>query len=120
MASAALLAGCGDASTPAAEKKPSPVATTTAPAATSPTPKPVKPMPRCGKVWVAGKRLPGGYRGCAPAGVLPAVDRYYCESGQVLVTFQNHYYAAKTGKIFYSDDVRHDSSWHRKLTTCRG
>jgi len=117
-----LLAGCGNAGTPAANakpKSPTPAASSSSPATPSTAPKP-KPLPRCSDIWVADKRLPGGYHGCAPAGPLPNADQYYCESGQVLVTFQNHFFAARTGRIFHSDDVRHDSRWHQKLTTCRG
>ena len=124
LAAGLLLAGCGNATGPSAEakpKSPSMSATSSSPSTptTAPSPTP-KPLPKCSDIWVAGKRLPGGYRGCAPAGVLAQRDRYYCESGQVLVTFKNHFFAAKTGKIFSSADVRNDSRWKQKLTTCRG
>ena len=124
VAAAGLLAGCGDTSEPTTAKttttaSPTPTLTPAASSSATPTPAP-KPLPRCSSVWVADKRLPGGYHGCSPAGAWKASDRYYCESGQVLVTFQNHFYAARTGRIFHDDDVRHDATFHHKLDTCRG
>lgn len=123
-----LLGACGNADAPDASTKPAATTASSSPTesasvtpkATAATSRPARPLPKCADVWVAGQRLPGRYRGCAPQGPLRDADRTYCESGQLLVTFHNRMFAITSGKIFSSDDARHDHDYRFMQRYCTG
>lgn len=95
---ALAVAGCGqDTSSTGTASSPS----TSAAAATSSSASPVPDGPRCGAVWVAGRKLPSDYRGCVHAGVWVRADSRPCEFGRDLTVYADQYYAVAGGKVMH-------------------
>jgi hypothetical protein len=74
----------------------------------------------CSIVWRAGERLPGSYPGCNQGNASIAADRLGCSSGQRLVRFDNHWWAAAGGVIHHSNDLMHDKTYIHSAQVCRG
>lgn len=51
--------------------------------------------PDCAEIWVDGQDLSWGYRGCVLDGTWVKADTTECESGQVLVVYDDRFYGAK-------------------------
>src|SRR5690349_23628566 len=66
--------------------------TPSAPATSSP-PRVPAGTPDCSAVWVAGKRLPAAYAGCAIDGALVKPHRVGCSSGQGYVLYDQRWWA---------------------------
>lgn len=75
--------------------------------------------PRCEDVWVAGESLPGRYTGCSDGSTWVGADSQRCDSGQVIVTYIDRYYAAKG---FVVNDVggplSDSKQYQRALRSC--
>lgn len=81
------LSGCGDES---ADRE---VAADDPTTATSEPQEPREPL--CEDVWVAEQALPGTYQGCSEGSTWVEADSQRCDSGQVIVTYADRFYAAK-------------------------
>ncbi|WP_181312346.1 hypothetical protein [Nocardioides campestrisoli] len=77
--------------------------------------------PACDEVWVAGKRIPGGYDGCqGEDGFVPA-DTLSCSSGQVLVRYDDRFYGVRGGKAKVTESTLADDDRYRdSVARCRG
>lgn len=74
----------------------------------------------CSSVWKAGARLPASYPGCNQGNTSVAADRLGCSSGQRLVRFDNHWWAAAGGVIHHVRDLQHDQTYIHSAQVCRG
>lgn len=74
----------------------------------------------CSSVWKAGARLPASYPGCNQGNTSVAADRLGCSSGQRLVRFDNHWWAAAGGVIHQARDLKHDQTYIHSAQVCRG
>lgn len=74
----------------------------------------------CDSVWKAGERLPASYPGCNQGTTSVAADRLGCSSGQRLVRYDNHWWAAAGGVIHHSRDLIHDRTYIHSAQVCRG
>lgn len=92
-----LLAGCGNGSDDVA-KDPVASASSTSPAA-SPSSSAPADLPACGSIWKAGSTIPHGYQGCLQGGKVVKAQKQPCESGQVIVTFEDKFYGVKGGPV---------------------
>lgn len=93
-----------------------------APAAGSSSGAPGEPgKPDCADVWSDGAKLPDSYAGCnAEAGFVPR-DRLGCSSGQVMVRYDDRFYAVLGGTIHASESSLSDDVRYRKaIASCRG
>jgi hypothetical protein len=127
---AGLLTACGDDSSTAADPASSPSSaasassepssTATAPASESPsTPPPSGPA--CGKVWQEGATLTRSYQGCVEGGTYVDRDVLGCSSGQRIVRFDEHFYAALGGRIYQTESVLDkDRGYRDAVAVCRG
>ena len=123
---ALTVGGCGDESStaddPSQTGSPSPTETSAAPSETPATATPTpRDFPDCATVWVDGRKLPGGYRGCeTPEGVVKAKERY-CEFGKPLVTYANKFWAVPGGPVHeVATTLAQDPGWRRALRQCGG
>lgn len=102
-----LLAGCGDDSSDAS----------TAPAAESSS---SAAGPDCSQIW-SGETLPKDYEGCVRDGELVEADAQMCASEQVLVTYDDRYYAVLGGPINDMGGPLSESQQYRKAArSCGG
>ena len=109
---AVLVAGCGGdgSSTDATARDESTTASSL----------PVPDGPSCTETWVDGASLPRRYRGCLDedATFVPAEARR-CDSGQVLVSFGDRYYAVEGGPVNDMGGPLEESDQYRKaLASC--
>jgi hypothetical protein len=123
----ALLAVSGCGSQPSAQHSAQHSAQRSAGASTSPTPSSstttsqaaaLPDWPGCASVWQVGQKLPGRYAGCLAGDTAVAADKRICESGQVLVTFRDSFYAVRGGLIARADNLRTDKAYRGKLHRC--
>jgi hypothetical protein len=98
---ALAAAGCGQQTAPSATGTPSAPTSSAMTTAMSPSASPVPDGPRCGAVWVAGKRLPAGYRGCVRGGVWVKADSRPCEFGRDLTIYADQFYAVTGGRVMH-------------------
>lgn len=96
LAAMLLASGCGERDGSAGPAD-SDATTGSTPSATASTPAP-RPMPSCSQVWVADKRFPQSYRGCETQDGTVVSKPIRCESGQLLHTFRDRFYAVAGGK----------------------
>lgn len=80
-----------------------------------------KPLPPCARVWVAGKRLPGNYRGCQEKGKRLTAHTV-CEIGLSLFTYHDHLYGMQSAKVLSasSPGLRRDPGFRRVWRSCTG
>lgn len=111
-----LLAGCGDdepttASDPSAgpEESSTPTEGETAD---------LPDWPSCAEVWVDGADLAQGYKGCLDGGAAVKADRQACSSGQVLVTYDDRFYAVLGGPVNETDGLAQDSHFRSAKQSC--
>ena len=105
VAVAALLTGCGEESAPNAADDPTSSASAT----------PTNTTPACEDIWVEGEMLPETYDGCGGTDASPTV----CESGQMLFTYADSFYATPGGKIAKADPpLKDDQGYQDILTAC--
>lgn len=103
-------AGCGDSPAPVAGDAVAPtIAASTGPAARA-----------CADVWAAGNTLPGRYAGCLLDGHLVSADHQSCSSGQVLVTYDNAFYAVTGGPVQHVKDLSHSPVYKKIIRACNG
>ncbi len=131
----ALLAGCGDDSTTAADgaggASPSPEqesSSAQAPAQTqTPAQTPVQtpaqtqtPGPQCGEVWIAGETLPGGYRSCYDGETEVEPESRPCSFGKPLLTHEGRFWSVRGGRIAETGeaDLLDDQRYRRVLRLC--
>lgn len=55
--------------------------------------------PACDEVWVDGAEIPGRYKGCLGDEGPVKADKFLCSSGQVLVTYGEHFYGVTGGPV---------------------
>lgn len=111
MASVFLLAvaGCGDDTGDVSSPDPEPSETTSAASG-----------PSCDEVWSADT-LPDDYQGCVEDGALVEADRIDCESGQVLVTYGDRYYAVLGGPINdMGSPISESKQYRQAVRSCGG
>lgn len=117
----ALLAGCGDDSTTAADgaggASPSPEQeSSSAPAQT----KTQTPGPQCGEVWIEGETLPGGYRSCYDGETEVEPESRPCSFGKPLLTHEGRFWSVRGGRIAETGeaDLLDDQRYRRVLRLC--
>ena len=67
------------------------------------------------------ERLPGGYRGCLDGEEPVKADRFTCESGQWLVTYDDRFWAVVGGDIGEARaKLRNDRNYLADLRVCSG
>ena len=119
--------GCGSSASTSTAADPG----SSSPTSKTPTSEPTKTHPTskgpsdpswavCSTVWKAGVRLPASYPGCNQGSTSVPADRLGCSSGQRLVRFDNHWWAAAGGEIHHSDDLRRDKTYIHSAQVCRG
>ncbi len=113
----ALLAGCGDDSTTAADgaggASPSPEQeSSSAPAQTL--------EPQCGEVWIAGETLPSGYRSCYDGETEVEPESRPCSFGKPLLTHEGRFWSVRGGRIAETGeaDLLDDQRYRRVLRLC--
>lgn len=92
----ALLTGCGDGSGDVAKD---PVATVSTTSPASPTTSAAPDLPSCASIWKAGSKIPHGYHGCLDGADVVKAQKQSCDSGQVLVTFDDRFYGVEGGPV---------------------
>lgn len=111
-----LLAACGDdepttASDPSAgaeeSSEPTEAETTEAP-----------DWPSCADVWVDEATLPQGYKGCLDGDTAVKADRQGCSSGQVLVIYDDRFYAVLGGPVNETEGLAQDSHYRSAKQSC--
>lgn len=118
---AAGLAGCGEESGSEATEEPtSQGSSTDEPTTAEPsTSESAEPAVLCDEVWVAGQPLPEKYRGCQDGDRWVEAFVYHCSSGQRLITFGRHFYAAKGGSVVETaTPLARDPDFKRLMATC--
>lgn len=111
------LGGCGGDAEGPAQATESPAES--APASDSSSSTPVPDGPACDEVWVDGADLPGGYRGCVDDDTWVKAATTRCDSGQVLVTYDDRYYGAKGAVVNDVGSPLDDSDqYQRALRSC--
>ena len=108
-----LLAACGDdepttASDPAGESS----------GPTGGAGEDLPDWPSCEEVWVAEGTLPKGYKGCLDGGTAVKADKQACSSGQVLVVYDDRYYAVVGGPVNETDGLAEDSKYRSAKQSC--
>lgn len=105
----ASLAACGDETADTGASSGS-----AATATDSATPTESVREPLCSAVWTVGQDVPEGYEGCSDeTGWVPA-DEYLCDSGQLLVTYADRYYAATGAQVNDAEGSLADSTPYQK------
>ncbi len=87
------LAACGDETTDTS------ASSGAASSSDSESPTETVRQPLCADVWVPGQDVPEEYEGCSDdSGWVPA-DEFLCDSGQLLVTYGDRFYAATGARV---------------------
>lgn len=132
VAAALLLAGCGSddtASDASGSTSPSASPTSAVPSSappsasspSAPSSSPASALPACAKIWVEGKRLPGGYKGCQEGGTKDDSLIFHCSIGNRLATYGAAFYAVPGNRIFKAHPTRDkDRAWTSVYNTCTG
>jgi hypothetical protein len=109
---ALVLAGCGDDSSDTGADGGTPSG--------SESPSTTPEGPECSEVW-SGDTLPKNYDGCVRDSEMVAADKRSCASGQVVVTFDDRYYAVLGGPV---NDVgaplEESDQYRRAMRSCGG
>lgn len=119
------LAGCGDDADKADDPSGASASSTGSSAASS-TPSPSKKTldtsnwPTCSQAWVAGKRLPSGYRGCLDGSQPVRAKKTWCESGQVFVTYEGRFYAVLGGPVNETGGLSRSPVYKKAVRACLG
>ncbi len=107
-----VLSGCGDDTV--AEPDATPQSTATSTGGT-----PVPDGPACKEVWADGSDLPRSYRGCVEGSAWVAADSRRCESGQVIVIYDDRYYGAKGAVVNdMGGALEENKQYQRALRSC--
>ena len=110
---ALVLAGCGDDSADEAADDSGPSSGSASPSATP-------DGPECSEVW-SGESLPKDYDGCVRDSEIVEPDKRSCASGQVIVTFDDRYYAVLGGPVNDVGAPLEDSAQYRRASrSCGG
>jgi hypothetical protein len=113
---AVALAGCGSESGGGSASEST---TSAAPSPTESEASPVPDGPACGEVWQDGRTLPGGYKGCREGDAYVRAERRYCEFGKPLITYADHFYAVRAGRIHEtSSSLERDRGYKSALASC--
>jgi hypothetical protein len=121
----ALLSACGDDSGSSAAD-PADTTSTSSSATPSDTPASTEATseapdwPACDSVWVAGQKIPGGYKGCLDGSDQVAADNLSCSSGQHIVRYADRFYGVAGGKIYESSGpLDKDKGYLKMVRSCR-
>jgi hypothetical protein len=118
----AVLAGCGDSKSSNAGDDPTPTRTPTTAVVDTPTGSPTPDgTPQCDEVWKADGKLPGAYKLCyeGPTAVKSSTD--YCEFGKRIFTYDDHFYAVRSGTIHHTKSaLDQDKGYVKALAACMG
>lgn len=107
--SGVVLSGCGDQAEEAAARDP----------ATASAGEPTSREPACEDLWVDGGTIPERYGGCSEGETWVEAATQRCESGQVLVTYDDRYYGAKGSRVNDMGESLSDSDqYQRALKSC--
>lgn len=105
------LGGCGTARDTSSDPTPEPTEST--------SPAPTLREPLCADVWVDGQALPKDYEGCSTEDGWVEADARHCESGQVLVTFDDRFYAAKGFRVNdVGGSLSASAKYHHAVSSC--
>jgi len=108
------LAGCGEEdAAPAAEPTAAASTSTSPSASTKAAPEPED----CQDVW-GGRKLPRSYPGCLRNGELVKAAKLFCSSGQVIVTFDDRYYAVPGGPVNDVGTLKKSKQFQQASRSC--
>jgi hypothetical protein len=85
--------------------------------AASSTPTPSGSALACEDVW-GGETLPDPYEGCTEDGAVVPPERMECSSGQVIVTFDDRYYAVPGGPVNDVGSLAESKQYRQAMRTC--
>ncbi|WP_148572699.1 hypothetical protein [Nocardioides caldifontis] len=71
----------------------------------------------CEEVW-GGEKLPDPYEGCTEDGTVVAAVTQECSSGQVIVTYDDRYYAVPGGPVNDVGSLAESKQYHKALRQC--
>jgi hypothetical protein len=115
-----LLAGCGSDSGTTASDPETPASSATSASPAEPATSAAE-GPDCAAVWVEGETLAKSYQGCVSDGVLVAVERIGCSSGQTFVLYDDAYWAVRGGLIkAATDGLAKSEAYLEDMAACRG
>jgi hypothetical protein len=116
---AVSLAGCGSESSTGEDGS---AAESTSNASSSPSASEASSVPEgpaCDAVWQDGATLPGRYRGCRQDDTYVKADKRYCEFGKPLITFEDHFYAVRAGRIHETaSSLEGDRGYKSAMASC--
>lgn len=112
-----LLAACGD-DEPTTASDPSAEPDDTSSQPTEGETAEVPDWPSCAEIWVDGADLPQGYKGCLDGDTEVKADRQPCSSGQVLVTYDERFYAVVGGPVNETEGLAQDSQYRSAKQSC--
>lgn len=108
-----LLAACGDDEPTAADDPSTPASETSAS-----EPPELPDWPSCDEVWVAETTLPQGYKGCLDGDTPVKADRQACSSGQVIVIYDDRFYAVLGGPVNETEGLKQDPHYRSARQSC--
>ena len=77
-------------------------------------------LPACSDVWVDGRKLPGGYRGCVEGETVVKADRQICSLGIPLVTYDGRFYAMAGNVVNDVGRLAGNGQYRKALDNCTG
>lgn len=115
------IAACGSESSPDAADEPSSASTPTPSAVTSEAAAVPDGAPACADVWSTDATLPRGYDGCVDSdGTYVPRDALGCSSGQVLVQYDDTFFAVVGGTVRRgSSPLADDRDYRAAVRSCR-
>lgn len=76
--------------------------------------------PACVDVWVDGAAIPSSYKGCVDTDTWVAAEITRCDSGQVLVVYDDRFYGAKGAQVNDVGGPLGDSDQYRRAVRSCG
>jgi hypothetical protein len=89
--------------------------------ASSPTTPPPDGTPQCADVWKARAKLPEAYKFCYEGSVKKNDATDYCEFGRRIFSYDDHFYAVRSGTIHKTaGSLMDDKGYLKVMAACMG
>ncbi len=75
-------------------------------------------QPDCDEIWVDGQQLPQRYAGCLEGEETVKAEKQRCSSGQVLVTYDDRFYAVLGGPVNETDGLSDNKDYRQAESSC--